>query len=229
MSRSTLIKAGSMLLATSACGCLSAGVFTSARVLPPGEVEHVAALDVPVSFAGDVPRDAYGGQVRPATRLSSAGGPQPTYALRMGALSRVELGGRIAPTSLEVSAKVGVLDGRSFAAALAPRITSAGFFPADSPYYARLPLLLTFDVTERASLTPRVGAGVTLGRPKLYDGDFDTLSRSTRDPFVECGVTLILPVRSRTRVALEAYVLSAPREGQTTGGLGFGVLWGSPR
>lgn len=209
-------------------GCLPAGVFSSARSVPRGELEHAVTLELPLSF----PRDDVEREVpsRPA-RLGTNPAPLPAYGLRVGVWDRTEVSGKLAPTSLELAGKWTFVDAETVAVAVAPRVTSAGYFPADGPYYVRLPLLFTWEPSPGWSLTPRLGAAVVTGPGKRYDGDFERAERGVRNPLFEGGATLLVPMSPRVSIALEGYALVAPWEDASTprwtGGIGFGVLFAS--
>lgn len=198
-------------------GCLPAGVFTTARTLEPGQIEHVAFLDVPVSHyenprgprqPGDPPDSS------PITR--DTGGPQVGYALRAGIAQHIELGAGVSTSAGELNAKIGILDAGSLALALAPRFAStwSTFSGEVTPlYHARLPLLFTVEANDWFSVTPRAGLGVARGRvgglstwgPLENAGGHSYVS----EPIVEAGLTLMFGVGRRLALAVEGYGLTS--------------------
>ena len=203
-------------------GCLPAGAFTSARPIPHGTFEHVASVE------------GVGAQFGDGTTLS---GGVPSYGLRYGATDRVEIGGRVSPLSLEASAKVGLIRTEGFALAVAPRLTSTSglllLAVTHQPYavYARLPVLVTVQLTDWASLTPRAGIGYAVGSATSWAqsaGDFGlaTNEHALHDPVVEGGGTLLFRLAPTVSLGVDGYAVSTFLDDEVlTGGGGVAVLF----
>jgi hypothetical protein len=225
--------AGALVILACANGCLPAGVFTTARTLEPGELEHSLFIDVPVT------RYENPGAARPLADATppisfTTGGPQVGYALRAGVAPRIELGGHVSVGAGEVNTKIALLAGDNVALALAPRFASAwvAFDEGETPlYHARLPLLFTVEPTSWLSLTPRAGLGIARGRVRSHS--FDEREGGdvyVSNPFGEAGLTVLLQLAPRVGLALEGYALKSAgqasgREFESLGG-GVAVIFG---
>ena len=205
---------GALFLAA-ACACTNAATFTSARALPAGAIQHGPGLEIGAPmFPG--PEITSCGDFSSCDRVS----PQlaPSYSLQVGATDRVELGGKLALASVELSTKVQLVDQRHFALALAPRGT-VGMPEAFG--VARVPLLATWQPVPRFSWTWRAGPGAIWGHVQMLPNDFDLAS-----PLAEGGSVWMLQLAPTVWLALEATALVATNGSFVAPSGGFAFLFG---
>lgn len=229
---------GGLVLAPVAMGCMPAGTFTDARTLPRGAMEHMAALEIPVSHYERRSRPPGGASLadpRAAERSDSSGGPVFLYGLKAGIARRVEIGATVGGSGVtlsgEVNAKINVLDGAWAALAIAPRVAMLGVVSdhASAFYYFRLPLLFTVEPTRWLSITPRAGVGLVRGTMDLRDFSSGAAYFQS-GPFAEAGLTFIIRVSRFVGLALEGYGLTTLRDTtMASAGGGVGVLVGPRR
>lgn len=197
------------------CGCTNAATFTSARALPAGAIQHGPGLEI-------------GAPVFPGPKITSCGdfsscdrvSPQiaPSYSLNVGATDRVELGGKLALASVELSTKVQLVEKRHFALAVAPRGTLG---MPEAFGVVRVPVLVTWQPVPRFSWTWRAGAGAIWGNVQMLPNDFDLAS-----PLVEGGSVWMLQIAPTVWLALEASALIATNGTFVAPSGGFAFLFG---
>lgn len=169
-------------------GCMPAAVFTGARTLPEGSVEHVGFVDVPVSsFESRRPASQALRASDPSrteiVESESTGGPHLGYGIRYGWTERIEVGANVSLGAADVNAKIGLVDGRRVALALAPRLMTPwdGLVLLDAPFvHARLPVLFTYEPVAWLDLTPRAGLGIAKGRSRPRGSTDRSSSSRTR-------------------------------------------------
>jgi hypothetical protein len=229
--RTGLWAASALVILACANGCLPAGVFTTARTLEPGEIEHSLFIDVQVSRY-ESPAVAARPPAHERPISVETAGLQAGYALRAGVERHIELGGHLSVGAGEVNAKIALLEGDSVALALAPRFASA-WGPDDRGdpqlYHARLPLLFTVEPASWLSFTPRAGLGIARGGVANYSWD-NSKSLYVRDPFAEAGLTILLQLAPRVGLAVEGYALGSAGQASgrelESGGGGVAVTFG---
>lgn len=245
--RSERFPSGSLFLLGCALlvnGCYPAGVFTTARAIAPGEVEHVAFVEVPVTrVENDVPRDRERFTERGyRTRSNDYAGLFLGYGLRVGLHRRLEAGAQLGLATGELNGKVVLVDGDAFALALAPR-ASATYYTEDSlaPFvHLRAPLLMTVDLGQRTSVTLRSGLGVARGRTGVSGigavGTGGGANYLVSAPTGEVGASVAVRVVPSLAIAAEAYVMTSLEDRSSTGrsfvsgGAGLALLFGrAPR
>ena len=208
-------------LACAQLACTHSATFTTARALPRGRIQQVAALEL---GATHLLRD------EPVESGDFAGGREellphatPSYSLRGGVTDRVELGGKLAVGTVEVNAKLQLLDTRLLAIAIAPRFAAVGLIPFGPPYLARAPLLVTLQATHWFSWTVRGGPAAIFGPAQHLIGGEVPL----HDFLGELGSTWMVHVAPKTWLALEASILGTPGSSRVIApSFGIGVLFG---
>lgn len=213
-----------------ATGCAPAGVLTSARTLKPGAFEHVASLEPQLALYQTSRVDQVQGKAQPIDDSAVAPAISPGYSLRAGVVEGFELGGKLTPHSFELNTKMALLDHKRVALAIAPRVHNGAYAPLLPPYYVRMPLLLTVDVTSWLSLTPRFGTGVVLGTAHVLLNNMQSASSGTdrfplRDLLLEAGLGALFHVSPRVSLVFEPYALATPFNSRlTSAAVGLGLI-----
>jgi hypothetical protein len=208
-------------LGLSALGCPNPNTYATPRTTPAGRVSHTIALEG-VNISGDIQVENVATRTTETKRESVTFPAFPSYALRVGVASRVDLAFKLTNlTMLGLDIKWNFVRTRYFDVAIAPgaqgAISNAGYLA-----YLHGPLLLGVNASESVSLVASPGVTYLTTGVNSNASTLDTFTQSAL--FGRLGLGINLRVSPSFALQPEVTGLQSFAAGQVrfiTFGLGF--------
>jgi hypothetical protein len=156
------VGAGCLLAAVSSLGCTSPNTYATARTVAPGKFVHTVAAEGIGYHSVD----------------GTGGFPiLPTYALRVGVVDRIDVGARLGSlTEIGIDAKFNILRGRVDVAVAAGaesflewNYDSKETRRTGAAAYIHVPVIVSYNVTQKLSLVGVPGLTYVVGKPLSND------------------------------------------------------------